>query len=184
MKAPAQGVPCAGAFFVPPQNNSISQTGDLMTKSLSMLAAVAAFAVVGFGAQSAQAQGCCKAGLCRIPTLPSTAATSMAMLQPQIDAQIATRALRPVTTNGDTATLTQISLSNPSGSRSAVEYVLDGKSYVLEPGMALTFNTSQARKIEFKRGAAESVARYRVSRGSYEFAQTEKGWELYRLASR
>lgn len=182
MKAPAQGVPCAGVFFAPPQKLDL-ENGEFMIKSLSMLAAVAAFSLVGFAAQSAQAQGCCKAGLCRIPTLPSTAATSMAMMQPQIDAQIATRALRPVTTNGDTATLTQISLSNPSGSRSAVEYVLDGKSYVLEPGMALTFNTSQARKIEFKRGA-ENVARYRVSRGSYEFAQTEKGWELYRLASR
>jgi hypothetical protein len=151
-----------------------------MIKSLSTLAAVAAFALVSFDAQSAQAQGCCKAGLCRIPSIPSTASNSMAMMQPQI----ATRALRPVTTSGDAAVLTQISLSNPSESRSAVEYVLDGKSYVLEPGMALTFNTSQARKIEFKRGTPENVARYRVSRGTYEFAQTEKGWELYRLAAR
>ena len=161
-----------------------------MFKTFSLIAAVALFWVVGLAAESAQAQGCCKAGLCRIPTLPSTASNSMSMLQPQIDAQMAARTVQPVrasnggVSNGNGgATLTQLALSNPAGSRTAVEYVLDGKSYVLEPGMTLSFATSQPRKIEFKRGGEETVARYRVSRGTYEFEQTAKGWELFRLAA-
>jgi hypothetical protein len=79
--------------------------------------------------------------------------------------------------------VTQVTLSNPAGSRAAVEYVLDGRSYVLEPGMSLTMAASQPRKIEFK-GGANGAAKYRVSRGNYEFEQTDAGWQLYRLAAR
>ena len=161
-----------------------------MFKTFSMIAAVAVFSLVGFATDSAQAQGCCKAGLCQIPKLPSTASNSMAMLQPQFDAQMAARSVQPVrasnggASNGNGgATLTQLALSNPAGSRTAVEYVLDGKAYVLEPGMTLSFATSQPRKIEFKRDGGDTVARYRVSRGAYEFEQTEKGWQLFRLAA-
>jgi hypothetical protein len=175
-------------FFVSLEYGSIHNRVNRMVKSLSTLAALAAFAVVGFAAQSAQAQGCCKAGLCRIPTLPSSPSASASMLQPQMDAQMAYRSVgaNSAATNGTAmngATLAQFSLSNPSDSRSSVEYVLSGKSYTLEPGMTLTFNTSQPRKIEFKR-SGETVAAYRVSRGSYEFSQNGNGWELYRLAAR
>jgi hypothetical protein len=162
-----------------------------MFKTFSMIAAVAVFFVVGFAADSAQAQGCCKAGLCRIPTLPSTASNSMSMLQPQFDAQMAARTVQPAATNGaarngvaqnGSATVTHITLSNPAGSRTGVEYVLDGKSYVLEPGMSLTMAASQPRKIEFKRGE-NGTAKYRVSRGTYEFEQSAQGWQLFRLAA-
>jgi hypothetical protein len=110
----------------------------------------------------------------------------MAMLQSQIDAQLSSRSVQPATSGAAAsggATVTQITLSNPAGSRAAVEYVLDGKSYVLEPGMSLTMAASQPRKIEFRRGE-NGTAKYRVSRGAYEFEQTDAGWQLYRLAAR
>jgi hypothetical protein len=151
-------------------------------KSLSTLVAVAAFAVVGFSTDVVFAQGCCKAGLCRIPQIPSnTASATVPRSIPSFDSRPA--AVPASQSAGvSAASVMEMTIANPVGSTGAIEYVLDGKSYTLEPGMSLSFRSTQPRKIEFKRGA-EATAKYRVSRGMYEFAQTDRGWELYRSAA-
>jgi hypothetical protein len=146
-----------------------------MLKTLSALVAVAA---LGLSADAVYAQGCCKAGLCRIPQIPSnTASATVPRSIPSFESQPAS-----VQTASSSASVMEMSIANPVSSSGAIEYVLDGKSYTLEPGMSLTFRSTQPRKIEFKRGA-DASAKYRVSRGAYEFAQTDRGWELYRSAN-
>lgn len=133
-------------------------------------------------ADSASAQGCCKAGICKIPQIPSSS-TGNAMLDSMLDARGDAVAARPVSRNPAPAAAgatTEISLVNPANSQTKIEYILDGKAYALDPGMTLTMRAAAARKIEFSRDGAGAKAAYKVSRGVYEFAMTDKGWELYR----
>ena len=147
-----------------------------------LVAAVATLVVLLSVADSASAQGCCKAGICRIPQIPASS-TNNAMLDSMLDNRDAVAARQvsqnptPAATAG--SAITEVSLVNPVNSQAKIEYILDGKAYALEPGMTLTMKAAAARKIEFSRNASAKAA-YRVSRGVYEFAMTDKGWELYR----
>ncbi|RIK82127.1 MAG: hypothetical protein DCC68_07300 [Planctomycetota bacterium] len=151
----------------------------LLRLSFAALVAGAAVLVV---VDSASAQGCCKAGICKIPQIPSSA-TNNAMLDSMLNARDSAVAARPVSQNpasASAAATTEISLVNPANSQAKIEYILDGKAYALEPGMTLTMKAAAARKIEFSRDGNGTKAAYKVSRGVYEFAATAKGWELYR----
>jgi hypothetical protein len=142
-----------------------------------LVAGVAMF----IAADSASAQGCCKAGICKIPQIPST--TNNAMLDSMLNARDDAVAARAVSRNPApvaAGAITEISLVNPVNSQTKIEYILDGKAYALEPGMSLTMKAAAARKIEFSRDGNGTKAAYKVSRGVYEFAMTDKGLELYR----
>jgi hypothetical protein len=151
----------------------------LMIRSCVAVAALVASIAI---ADAAAAQGCCKAGICKIPQIPATGSTN-AMIDSLLNgAGSESVAARTVSRNPAAANdnATEISLVNPADSQDKIEYILDGKAYALEPGMTLTMRAAAARKIEFSRGAGGKKAAYRVSRGVYEFAMTNNGWELYR----
>jgi hypothetical protein len=138
-------------------------------------------ALVGAGCGEAFGQGCCKAGLCRIPTLPKTSAQtdnlSRSLAAPSHTTMTSARSAER------SDSVAQVSLVNPLDSGRTIEYMLDGVTHALEPGMTLTLRGTQPRKIEYLRGAAgdkTAKAQYRVSRGMYEFAMTDGGWQLYR----
>jgi hypothetical protein len=143
---------------------------------------VAVAAVLSLGARAASAQGCCKAGLCKIPQLPASGGSSQisSMLDQFDNGRTQARPASAASVQPQAAAVTEMTLSNPLGSNQKIEYILDGKTYALEPGMSLSMRGTQARRIEFSRDGNGTKAAYRVSRGAYEFAQTDRGWELYR----
>ena len=60
-----------------------------------------------------------------------------------------------------------------------VGFMVDSKTYSLEPAYYQAFRGATSGTVSFDRGTGET-AKYQVTSGTYEFTATEKGWELYR----
>jgi len=80
---------------------------------------------------------------------------------------------------GSSVGVARFTVINPPESDSALSFSLGGQTYTLEPGSQKEFRVSQASIIEFDRGGAFGRARYTVGDGTYTFAPTDRGWELY-----
>jgi hypothetical protein len=73
-----------------------------------------------------------------------------------------------------------IRIVNPSDTRVALSYVLNGAVYTIRPGESQNLREDRAWVIEFGRGGSFGQARYGLLPGVYTFALTGRGWELYR----
>jgi hypothetical protein len=151
-----------------------------MLRNVSRLVAVAVALAVGLAAQSAWAQGCCKAGVCSIPRIPTASSGAETLARMPVDRSLAATSVSARATTASPSGEGGFVLVNPVGSRAAVQYTLGSKTYQLEPGMSLSVASAAPMKIEFARSESGPRAQYRVSRGTYEFAMTNTGWELYR----
>jgi hypothetical protein len=70
-------------------------------------------------------------------------------------------------------------LVNPADSGGAVNYTLNGNPFTIEPGSRKVLPDKRGWRIEFDRGDNNGAARYSLPYGTYTFAVTSKGWELY-----
>ena len=62
---------------------------------------------------------------------------------------------------------------------SPVGFLVDAKTYSLDPSYFQTFRGAASGTVTFDRGTGDT-AKYTVAAGTYEFTPVEKGWELYR----
>ena len=72
---------------------------------------------------------------------------------------------------------------NPAETQGTVNYGIDGNHYVARSGMRQVLpprNDDRHWVIEYDRGADQGPARYTLRSGTYRFAPTELGWQLYR----
>jgi hypothetical protein len=79
------------------------------------------------------------------------------------------------------AILREVALVNNTGL--AVNFRLGGNPYSLASGNVQRLQIGQAATIEFDRGGTFGGARYSLTPGTYEFAVSDKGWDLRRPAS-
>ena len=68
---------------------------------------------------------------------------------------------------------------NPAATKATISYSLDGQSHSLPSGSAHTYNVPANAVVEFARGSEFGTAIYSVDPGTYTFASTPKGWELF-----
>ena len=62
----------------------------------------------------------------------------------------------------------------------AVSYSLNQQQFTMKNGETQTLPVGETWIIEFDRGGNFGVARYTLANENYKFAQTERGWELYK----
>ena len=103
------------------------------------------------------------------PTSITTGSVLEAMGMPQ--------AIGPAVKDSSAGVTSGIVLINEADA--PVGFMVDSKSYSLEPSYYQTFRGASSGTVSFDRGTGET-AKYQVTSGSYEFTATEKGWELYR----
>jgi hypothetical protein len=72
-----------------------------------------------------------------------------------------------------------IKIINPMDAGAAVHYSLNDYDYVIEPGQSQTIVNDRPWTISFDRGGDFGPARYSMSPGTYTFAATDKGWQVY-----
>jgi hypothetical protein len=70
-------------------------------------------------------------------------------------------------------------LINPPDSRGTVNYNVNGNLYVSEPGMEQRLADGRW-VVEYDRGEKGGTSSYTVESGTYYFAPTDNGWQLYR----
>lgn len=72
-----------------------------------------------------------------------------------------------------------VSIRNPT--QHPVNFTLDGsRQMIVQPGETLRLTDYADYQISFDRGDQLGTATYTIYEGFYEFAQTDRGWELYR----
>lgn len=71
-------------------------------------------------------------------------------------------------------------LLNPTENGTPIHYDINGTSYTMQPGYTQTLPAGTSWTIRFDRGEGNNEARYTLKDGSYYFASSDKGWELYR----
>jgi hypothetical protein len=72
---------------------------------------------------------------------------------------------------------------NPASSRGTINYNVNGNHYVAQPGMTQKLAPRADGRdwfVEYDRGANFGQAGYRLAPGTYHFAPTDLGWQLYR----
>lgn len=72
-----------------------------------------------------------------------------------------------------------IKIVNPSDAGGAIRYSLNEYDYAIEPGQSQTLVNDRPWTITFDRGGDYGTARYSLSSGTYTFAPTDKGWQVY-----
>ena len=72
----------------------------------------------------------------------------------------------------------KVVLMNDPDSGGEVSYNLSGFAYTIQPGNLQTLTTRPSWVIAFDRGGDFGQARYTLTKGTYTFSPTEKGWEL------
>ncbi|HVC92815.1 MAG TPA: hypothetical protein VND64_03945 [Pirellulales bacterium] len=70
-------------------------------------------------------------------------------------------------------------LINPKKSGATVRYVVNGDAYVMEPGMSQALPSGTRWVVAFDRGGSVGSAKYTLAEGTYQFAPTDDGWDLY-----
>jgi hypothetical protein len=70
-------------------------------------------------------------------------------------------------------------LINPSDSPGSVNYTLDAAPSTLDVGYNQSYSGSGSWLIQFDRGVGRAQACYSLTPGTYSFAMTDQGWELY-----
>ena len=82
---------------------------------------------------------------------------------------------RPVTP------LLPVKIVNPSATNATISFSIDGQSYSLPPGETHLYSLRAGADslIEFGRGSEFGDARYTLNSGTYTFAATPKGWNLF-----
>ena len=73
-----------------------------------------------------------------------------------------------------------VKIVNPSSNTNTLNYILNGKSYTIQPGQSQPLAAGQTWVVEFDRGGTFGNGRYTLSGGTYTFTPTAQGWELYR----
>jgi hypothetical protein len=74
-----------------------------------------------------------------------------------------------------------VTLVNPQGNGTAVNFFLSGQAFQLPPGSFQSFQGLGLGLIEFDRGGGSALARYTLADGIYVFTATDAGWDLVRL---
>lgn len=72
-----------------------------------------------------------------------------------------------------------IKITSPADAGATLAYSLNQYEYVIQPGESQMLTNDREWIITFDRGGDFGTARYTLFPGSYEFALTEKGWEIY-----
>ena len=75
-----------------------------------------------------------------------------------------------------------IKITNPAASGATLSYALNGATYSIPPGYSQDLTLDRSWVISFSRGGNFGEARYALEPGSYSFANTEHGWELFHTA--
>jgi hypothetical protein len=74
-----------------------------------------------------------------------------------------------------------IKIINPPANGVALNYALQGAPYTIAPGYSQDLVHDRSWVIEFSRGGNFGQARYGLEPGTYSFAHTDHGWDLYRV---
>jgi len=72
-----------------------------------------------------------------------------------------------------------IRISSPASNEMAVNYLLNGTRFTIQPGEKQELPADRQWIIEFDRGGQFGKARYTLQMGVSVFTPTAKGWELY-----
>ncbi|HUY36227.1 MAG TPA: hypothetical protein VMV69_26050 [Pirellulales bacterium] len=70
-------------------------------------------------------------------------------------------------------------LVNPKKSGANVRYVVNGDAYAMEPGMSQSLPAGTRWIVEFDRGGNVGSTKYTLSDGTFEFAPSDAGWDLF-----
>jgi hypothetical protein len=73
-----------------------------------------------------------------------------------------------------------VHLVNPAETQTTLGFAVNGQAYSLEAGQSQDVQINDGAVVEFDRGGDNQVGRYSLSEGTYRFASTPQGWELYR----
>jgi hypothetical protein len=77
------------------------------------------------------------------------------------------------------APLLLVTIVNPAATNATISFSIDGQSYSLPSGSLHTYDLPADAVVEFGRGSQLGASRYALNSGTYTFAATPKGWELY-----
>lgn len=114
---------------------------------------------------------------------PNSSVWNSGVANPNLVA-VPTNSLPPNVVPGvPTGVMGKISITNPADSGGAVNYVLNGNSYSIQPGQTQTLDNDRVWTIEFASGGARGSVRYTLSPGQFKFVVKEWGWELVRSAN-
>ena len=72
-------------------------------------------------------------------------------------------------------------LRNPSSTQGVVHFLIGRQTHSLEPGQTRRFELDDIGDVRFHRGGEFGDARQKVSPGEYEFAVSDRGWDLVRV---
>jgi hypothetical protein len=77
--------------------------------------------------------------------------------------------------------LPPVKIVNPAATNATISFSIDGQSYSLPPGKTHLYSLRAGADspIEFGRGGGFGDARYTLNSGTYTFAATPKGWNLF-----
>lgn len=70
-------------------------------------------------------------------------------------------------------------IMNPAATGVGMEYVINNQNYSTPAGYDQTFSGTGSWLAQFNRGPGFGDARYSLNPGTYYFASTDRGWELY-----
>ncbi len=70
-------------------------------------------------------------------------------------------------------------LMNPAENGTTIQYVLGRKNYNLQPSFKQALPEGQPWVVNFDRGARHGTARYTLSKGTYVFGGSNRGWDLF-----
>ena len=73
----------------------------------------------------------------------------------------------------------KVRIYNPATNNVPISYAIDGRELTIESGDSTDLDVNEGSVITFNRGDSLGDARYRLSRGVYEFGYTDSGWEVY-----
>ena len=76
--------------------------------------------------------------------------------------------------------LDPIWIINPPENRVILNYTLNGARYSIPPGHSQELSDDRRWVIEFSRGSGFGLGRYTLQPGRYNFANTPRGWGLFR----
>ena len=71
-----------------------------------------------------------------------------------------------------------LTIRNMASNRGAVAFLANGQKVSLKTGEAKEFGIDQPQRIQFHRGGKFGNASYTLSKGTYQFEVTPKGWAL------
>lgn len=100
-------------------------------------------------------------------------------------ASLPARIRDPASTNGDPlggnptiGTTSQIVIRNAAENGGVVHFLVDREVYSLQPGQSESFPAGRKYRIHFDRGADFGNSLLEISAGEYQFAVTDRGWQL------